>query len=254
MVALWRERGIVTHKRPFRRGDDRAVSDTISFVLVFGLVITSVGLVSVFGLSALTDAKDGINAEAAERGFVTLADDIDELERTRSPIRTSEISLTDASIAVTTGPSVDIVVGNASYSETITLGALEYRTDATTVSYVGGGVFRTQAGGTVVVSPPSVRCTPRYATLSFVRLTVDGSNAVGGGTAQVAVTRSETSLAFPKTRAPQTVTNVSVTASDPRWQQYFSSQPGWTATGPDTSTCPTDRVFVRTTTVSVDLE
>lgn len=235
-------------------GDDRAVSDTISFVLVFGLVITGVGLVSVFGMSALTDAKDGVSAEAAERGFVTLATDIDDLETAQSPVRTSELSLTDAEMAVTGGPTVDVAVGNTSFAETLQLGALEYRTAATTVSYAGGGVFRTQAGGTVVVSPPSVRCTPAYATLSLVRLTVDGSNAVGGGTTAVAVTRSETTLVFPETRTAQHVTNVSVTTSDPRWRQYFASQSGWASTGPDTSTCTTDRVYVRTTTVSVDLE
>jgi hypothetical protein len=50
------------------------------------------------------------------------------------------------------------------------------------------------------------------------------------------------------------VTGVSVTTSDPRWQQYFDSRPSWTVSGPDTYTCTTDRVFVRRTTVSVTLE
>jgi hypothetical protein len=234
--------------------DDRAVSDTLSFVLVFALVVSGVGLVTVFGMSSLVEVKDGANAEAAERGFVTLAESVDELEATQSPIRTSDISLVDATIGVTAGPSVDVAVGNTSVSETIPLGAIEYRTDETVVSYAGGGVFRTQDGGTAVVSPPSVRCTADHATLSFVRLSAEGSSAVGGGTARVVVTRSETALAFPETREPQSVTNVSITTADPRWQRYLGTQPGWSATGPGAYTCPTDRVFVRTTTVTVDLE
>jgi hypothetical protein len=234
--------------------DDRGVSDTLSFVLVFALVISGVGLVTVFGMSSLVDAKDGVNAQTAERGFVVLAEDIDELERSQSPVRTSDIALTDASLAVTTGPTVEVSVGGSSFSETFALHALAYRTESTVVSYAGGGVFRTQDGGTAVVSSPAVRCTPTAATVSLVRLTAEGSESVAGGAARVAVTHSETRLAFPETRAPQTVTNVSVTTTDERWQRALAAQPGWTATGPDTHTCSTERVFVRETTVSVDLE
>jgi hypothetical protein len=234
--------------------DERAVSDTLSFVLVFALVISGVGIVSVFGMSSLTDAQEGVNAETAERGFVVLAEDVDDIERGRSPIRTSDIALTDAVLAVTGGPAVEVRVGGSPFAETVPLGALEYRTDQSVVSYVGGGVFRTQAGGTAVVSAPSVRCTASYATVSLVRLTAEGSESVGGGTARVAVTHAETRLAFPETRTPQTVTNVSLTTTDKRWGRSLAAQPGWTATAADTHTCSTERVFVRVTTVSVDLE
>jgi hypothetical protein len=236
------------------RRDDRAVSDTISFVLVFALIVSGVGLVTVFGMSSLADVKGGANADAAERGFVTLAENVDELEGSRSPVRTGDLSLADASLAVTTGPSLAVDVGGSSVSETVQVGGLEYRTGDTVVSYVGGGVFRTQDGGTAVVSSPSVRCTADHATVSVVRLTALDATSVGGGTAQVGVVRDDSALVFPRTRAPQTVTNVSVTTADPRWHRYFESQPSWTATGPDTYTCSTDRVFVRRTNVSVALE
>jgi hypothetical protein len=234
--------------------DDRAVSDTVSFVLVFALIVSGVGLVTVFGMSSLTDVKDGASAEAAERGFVTLAEGVDELEAGQSPARTGEISLTDASLAVTTGSSLTVDVGGTAVSETIQTGGLAYRTSDTVVSYVGGAVFRTQDGGTAVVSPPSVRCTADHATVSVVRLDTPDANSVGGGTAQATFFRSESTLVFPDSRAPQSVTGVSVTTSDPRWQRYFDSRPSWTLSGPDTYTCSTDRVFVRRTTVSVTLE
>jgi len=235
-------------------GDDRAVSDTVSFVLVFALIVSGVGLVTVFGMSSLTDVKDGASAEAAERGFVTLAEGVDELEAGQSPARTGEISLTDASLTVTTGSSLTVDVGGTAVSETIQTGGLAYRTSDTVVSYVGGAVFRTQDGGTAVVSPPSVRCTADHATVSVVRLDTLDTTSVGGGTARAAFFRSESTLVFPESRAPQSVTGVSVTTSDPRWQRYFDSRPSWTVSGPDTYTCSTDRVFVRRTTVSVSLE
>jgi hypothetical protein len=237
--------------RPAR--DDRAVSDTVSFVLVFALIVSGVGLVTVFGMSSLTDVKDGASAEAAERGFVTLAEGVDELEAGQSPARTGDISLTDASLAVATGPSLTVDVNGTSVSETIQTGELTYRTSDTAVSYVGGAVFRTQGGGTAVVSPPAVRCTADHATVSIVQLNAFGTSSVGGGTAQAAFFRTESTLVFPESRTPQSVTGVSVTTSDPRWQRYFDSRPSWTASG-DTYTCATDRVFVRRTTVSVTLE
>ena len=226
---------------------------TVSFVLVFALTVSGVGLVTVFGMSSLVDVKDGASGEAAERGFVTLADSVDDLEAGQSPARTGELSLTDASLTVTAGTSLTVDVGGTAVSESIQTGGLAYRTSDTAVSYVGGAVFRTQDGGTAVVSSPSIRCAADHATVSIVRLDTLDTNSVAGGTAQATFFRSESTLVFPESRGPQSVTGVSVTTSDPRWQQYFDSRPSWTASG-DTYTCTTDRVFVRRTTVSVTLE
>ena len=58
---------------------DRAVSDVVSYILVFALIISTVGIVSVSGISGLQDSRDGERVENAQRGFDLLADDVEDI-------------------------------------------------------------------------------------------------------------------------------------------------------------------------------
>ncbi|MFC6988243.1 hypothetical protein ACFQJD_05030 [Haloplanus sp. GCM10025708] len=90
---------------------DRAVSDVVGFVLVFSLIITSVGVVTVFGISTLEDARTDERINNAERAFDVLADNFDDIARGGAPSRATEIKLAETSL--TLAETVDLSV-NAS--------------------------------------------------------------------------------------------------------------------------------------------
>lgn len=231
--------------------DDRAVSDVVSFVIVFALIITSIGAVTTFGLGTLSDVASSERTAATERAFVALSNNIDELERGTSPATAGDISAADASLGVTDDSILNVSVSGTGFNDSIRLGALQYRTASSTISYLGGGVFRTERGGTTVVSAPSIQCTAEHAVVSLVNVTVDGSPSVGGGTVRVVANYEETTVSFPTTRGTQTATTgVEVETTDPRWSQYFETHSGWQGTGP--YTCPAEAVYLRTTTVSIE--
>jgi hypothetical protein len=234
-----------------RSNRDRAVSDVVSFVLVFALVISSVGLVTAFGLGTLQELQQSERADAAERAFVVLARGIDDVEDGRSPAYRGELEVSGATISVVNGTTVNVNVTGAPFNETHRLGGLQYRTADTSFTYESGGVFRGEPGGTVTVVAPSFDCRDDHATISMVELRSDRSRAVGGSIANVHVWRENATVTFPETRGGTAVTGVTVDTTSPRWRSYFERSDGWTGTGP--YTCTASRVFVRRTVLNVEI-
>lgn len=144
--------------------DDRAVSDVIGFVLVFGLVATTVAIVSLTGFNTLSDVRDGEQVDNAQRAFDVLADNLADIHQEGAPSRSTEVSLADAQIDTTSTITVNI-----SWDSTTDMrpaGSREYRVtpiiwestegDDTQVVYSLGAVLRNEEGGGGVV----VRETP----------------------------------------------------------------------------------------------
>jgi hypothetical protein len=234
-----------------RRRDDRGVSDVVSFVLVFALIISSVGLVTAFGLGTLQGIQQSERADAAERAFVVFTQGLDNVEDGTRPRFRGELDLSEATLAVTDGATVEVNVTGADYSRDVQLGALQYRTGDASFTYEGGGVFREDAGAPSVVVPPSFDCRDDHATVSLVELRADGSRSVGGGLAGVRVERETATVQYPESRGATTATGLTVETTNARWQSYFERSDDWTGAGP--YTCSADRVFVRHTVLEVGL-
>ena len=62
------------------RGDERAVSDVLAFIIVFSIIITSVALVYGTGFSSLDQVREGEQKANAERAFEAIAYSMDDIE------------------------------------------------------------------------------------------------------------------------------------------------------------------------------
>lgn len=80
--------------------DDRAVSEVMGFVLVFGLVLGTISLVYVSGIAGLDDTRDSERLQNAERAFDVLADNFKALGRGDAPNRATEIRLADSQLSM----------------------------------------------------------------------------------------------------------------------------------------------------------
>jgi FlaG/FlaF family flagellin (archaellin) len=242
-----------------RCGDDRAVSDVVAFVLVFALVITAVGLVTTVGFGSLQDVAQSEQAKSAEIAFDAVAETVAELERGTAPVRSSEVSLSDGSMSVVEGATVDVRVRNSSesfgttdYDYSRTTGGIEYRSADARFTYESGTVYRGGSAGSVLRSSPSMTCTGGTAVVSLVDLRVDGSAAVGSGSTTVVSRATNRSVLYSSARHADTeAVRVTVASSGQEaWNEHFASAAGWTGSG-GTYTCSAERVFVRLTVVEV---
>lgn len=211
---------------------DRGVSETLSFVLVFVLIIGSIGLVYTVGLGGLQDARDHERITNAERAFEVFAENQDDIVLEGAPSRSTQIRLSSATISV--GDSSSIQVSgthsdeNFSYeSPKYALGSLQYTSGESRVRYEGGAVIRTDAGDGGVMSrePPFVFDQDddgNRTILQVIRLSGDDAAAISGDrVVQIRTERRLRSNDRVERRHFESVrVNVSTTTPDP-WERYF---------------------------------
>ncbi|SNZ13377.1 hypothetical protein SAMN06269185_2145 [Natronoarchaeum philippinense] len=249
---------------------DRAVSDVLAFTLVFSIIITSVGLVYVFGMGALGDAQVSEQNRNAERAFETITVSFNDLQDGRGEERLSQLNPRGGRISVEESPTVTISAGGSAIVDADgdpiadrAVGSLNYAHEGTTISYELGAAFRADEGNSVLIRPPEFVCTTSgsgsdRAVLSYPNLASTQPSSVS----------TSSTLRIRATSAPAVVTRS--TASDltieiedsthaDAWARYFEDN-GWTdvdgpsgSTGDVEATCDTDVTYVRETGVEVDL-
>jgi hypothetical protein len=238
---------------------ERAVSDVVSFVIVFGLILASSGIVLTLGHEQLTTLREQEQLDNAERAFVLLSQNFEELESSRSVIGGGELDLDRGTLAYANESEVHVNVTNAGVETTVPLGEVAYRADERAVVYEGGGVIRQERNGALMQTPPKFACMDDTALVSLVTLRSERTNQLTSGVAGVVGRLNETELIYPRNRTgthgPGT-TRVNVTVTSPRqetWNQFFEDQTGWSATDdPNTYACTgVEQVFVRRTVVNV---
>ena len=238
---------------------ERAVSEVVSYVLVFGLVVSAVGIVSVSGLETLQDRRDAEQMENAERAFDVLADNVADIHRRGAPSRATEINLGEAELA--TGANVTVQVGvdegSGSFATVVDrpVRPVVYSGEGDRrLVYEAGAVFRTGPDGGVRVHDPPFVVHEERVFLPVVGLNSPVRQTLGGSTVLVRTRERATRLAYNDTEA--TVERVRVrirdSAQQSLWNDYLSAE-GFSCTpSGDTLTCvfdpggttAVDRVYV----------
>lgn len=144
--------------------EERAVSEVLAFVLVFGVILTSVALLSGFGFQAISDVQELEQTNNAERAMISLADNFNDVLRYDGvDERFGELSQSGGSITTggaDDGTRVDITYDGNSIGEIdnpVELGVFEYETGGDTIVYEGGGVLRSADSGSAMVKQPRIR-------------------------------------------------------------------------------------------------
>lgn len=241
----------------------RAVSDALGFAVVFAIVVGSVALVYTFGIGALTDLQHAQQAENVERGFQTLADNVDDVHQEGAPARSTELALSGGQLSTT--ETVSFVVNVSGNTTAVSVTPVRYRRGATTLHYVGGAVLRSDRRATVLQSSPPFRFDDEHTVLSVVdtRPVEPAGESIGGEGTVLVVTRRS---------GPPSVTRLARNESDPvpfrfsvtspryrAWNRSLAAQNlTFVSTDPANQTVTyrseTEALYVRTTTVEVELK
>lgn len=237
---------------------DRGISEVVSFVLVFALVTTSVGLVTTVGYSTLSDLQSSQQAENGALAFEVLSADIDAIESGRADTQSADIGTSDGTLGVDLTTSVVVSVAGEEWNTTT--GSLFFQTDETRLTYESGAVVRRSGDNTVMLAPPDFTCTDDTAIVSVVKVNSTSTSSLSGSTVRVVTRRVTTPtdgpLLYPMNRSPTSPATVDVTVqsdSTDAWESYFQDSGEWTYdAGTNTGSCTADQIIVRKTTISVD--
>lgn len=173
---------------------DRGVSDLIGFVLIFGMILSTVGVVYVYGIGGLEDARGAERVNNAERAFDVLADNVADLVNRDAPSRATEVKLADADLGFGESTTVRITLPNVAGSPFTekSIDPIVYSADDTTeIVYANGAVIRTdRSGGVMLQNPPTVFTTQngnRVAALPLVETRSEGPVRQVGGSSTVLI-------------------------------------------------------------------
>ena len=207
---------------------DRAVSDLLAFVLVFGIIITSVGVVYIFGLGALGDAQAAQQDRNAERAFSSMGASFNDLQTNRGQERLAELNPRGARMSIDEdSPELEIEGIDEGFDESV--GAMHYDNDNTRISYELGAVFRSDDGNSVMVREPEFVSREvggeTRLIVSFVDIERDGPTAIGSeSTMQIGAIQDD------QQRYTHDGDDVEITIRDSShakaWARYFDDN-GW---------------------------
>lgn len=213
---------------------ERGVSDMIAFVIIFSLIITSVGITYTFGFSTLSDYQAEEQKRNGERAFIALSHNLGDIEGGQVQGRSGELRLSGGTISVQDDTTFNVSTGdwNRSFG---TAGALTYQYEGTSIQYENGAVFRRDGDGSrVMLSEPEMQCSDSHAVISVVTLTHDGGALSSDGTVQVIGELQSRYLWYPENRTGSndvaTVDHVNVTVESSGthgWESYFEDEDGW---------------------------
>jgi hypothetical protein len=139
---------------------ERAVSDIVGFIMVFGMIASVVAIVSLSGLAGLESARDAQQTDNAVRAMEVLSDNMGDIAERGAPSRATEISLEDASVSLGEETVVTVRDPNETATDpsfltnrTHKIRPIVYDDGDTELVYVMGAVFRDDPqGGRVVQS------------------------------------------------------------------------------------------------------
>ena len=184
------------HSRRVRRkgrhcgGDDRAQSELLGTILIFGLSLLVIGTTLAFGAVAIGDLTDEAEATNVENSLSHFSSKVSLVALGDSDSQSYSLSSTrDGTVSVQPDAGeievTHTVNGTVEGSTQSPLGAVVYQGANRDVAYQGGGVWTKRGENSSMVSPPEYYYRGAMLTLPIIR--VDGEGAVSG-TAQGDIT------------------------------------------------------------------
>lgn len=253
---------------------ERGVSDLVGYVLMVGVILVGVGLTAGLGVDHLERAQLTQNSNSVEQAMELLADNLEELQESRSTVRTTTMSLNRGQVVIAAGSDPSAVAvnvtGTGATNETldVDMGAISYELDDAVVAYESGGVYLDSfQGSTLVRAEPSFVCDGERAIVSVVTLQGPAAGgSFGGANADIVARANDSRVLFPRNRSgvdslgQSTGVNVTVdSAYEDAWRAaLLEGDQDWTQIGPSRYRCEPDSgttmpVFVRQTVVNMSV-
>jgi len=216
--------------------DSRAVSETLGYILVFSIIVTTIATATVFGFTGLEDRQAAEQVTNVERAFDVLADNFADISRYEDPSRATEIRLADGTISM--GDPVTITVGQwdtgseqfvDGNTQNVTFRPLVFEGDGGEVVYESGVVFRASRSGSIARSPlPFVVGTETAVVPVTATATSSSTTGVGGDqTVQVVGERRATTQPLENRTISADGETLAVRVDSPRadgWARQFREE------------------------------
>jgi hypothetical protein len=163
------ERGVLT---------GRAQSEVLGTVLLLGLTVAVVGTTVALGGAALDDSQRTADLQRVEGAMTQMDSKASLVAHGGSPSQRLRLGVgRNADLRVDEGAGsmrIEVETENGTYTNETALGAIVYERGDEVVAYQGGGVWRANADGARMVSPPEFHYRGDTLTLPLVTVAGEG--------------------------------------------------------------------------------
>lgn len=87
--------------REMGRGDEAGVSETVGFIIILGIVLTGIGLVTLYGYPVLISAQQNANIKNMERNMISLQSDFNMLTYKNVPYKETMLQVSGGTLVST---------------------------------------------------------------------------------------------------------------------------------------------------------
>jgi hypothetical protein len=216
---------------------ERGVSEAVGMTLLVGIVVLGMTVVLLVGGAQVDDDREAIEVGQAEHALVQFDDDAERVASGGTTTRRVDLGLRanggtldvedDAGhVTVEYFDPFDPINGTELVNTT--MGAVVYESGDTTVAYQGGGVWRSDGDGSVMVSPPETTNPGKTLNMPVIQTRKAGSVHSG-----VQIRRTASTQQFPNetrdgnlaNKVDEGIVQLTIESRYYRaWGRYFESE------------------------------
>ncbi len=184
-------------RRPFRSvgltiESNRAVSEVIGYVIIFGIVMLAIGMIYAVGFPVLRSSTDATQFQSIEQGFLILQTDLFKVALDQAPVRTTKLGTAEGgslrSDPAACNMTIEITHGGTRDNHSILMGNIEFNSRVGSVACENGAVVVKYQAGSVMLSKPRMFNSTDQGDILFSLVKINDSfSSLGGGIAQVTI-------------------------------------------------------------------
>lgn len=171
--------------------NNAGVSETLGSILVFGIVISGIALILLFGMNILDDSKEISNFQNVEQGFKLIQSDIKRAALEQMPVKLTRIHIDSGTFSKDPAKTITItyhgkdVGGHWCNYNDVPVGEITYQPAGlqNKISIENGGLWKTESGYDYVKSSPRIFMdSDGVLVVNVIRLDCAAEKFSGAGT------------------------------------------------------------------------
>jgi hypothetical protein len=163
--------------------NDSAVSEVVGFIIIFGIMLTGIGLITMYGYPMLMEQQQNTNIRNMERNMIVLQNDLKSLTYKNVPYQETTLQVAGGTLSVNPGAlTSSFAVHIKGYPDPVIppLGEIHYDSqDGTTTISLENGAVHTRlwsSNGSAMLSEPRWFYDPSTKTFVMTFISIDSSN------------------------------------------------------------------------------
>jgi hypothetical protein len=205
--------------------DDKAVTETMGYIILFAIVLTAIAIILLFGNSILDAEKNKNNFKNIEQGFSIIQSDLKQVALEGTPNKSIMIHMEGGTILSNTDTGrLKIDYHNTHYNNYTGQIVFKSPNDLSSITIENGGVFEksNEEGTDALVSKPRMYITPQTNTLvlNVIKVKASPLSNSGRGNLNINLMYNDTSV-YQDSLADGTVTLTIDTQYPNAWHRYL---------------------------------